>query len=326
MSSRRTHSPSPVGGSPLPLSVVVLARNEADRIERCVRSVSRCDDVWVVDDHSTDATRERARSAGACVVSHAFSTFAGQRNWALESLALRHPWVLMLDADEAATEPFLQALTAALGTADEQTVAFRTCRKTMLAGQWLKHADGFPVWIMRVVRRGAAWFEDCGHGEVPVPEVRGRIGTIRPPFLHEPFSRGLSDWLERHIRYATREAELELEGGRRIRLGDLLTQDAARRRRALRDMSRRMPLRPSLRFFYRYVLQGGFLDGREGFVFSALMASYERMIVMKRWELQRGQRRPGGRNFRRRSDDAFETPQGNGNSETSDAMCLEARQ
>ncbi|MCU0978008.1 MAG: glycosyltransferase family 2 protein [Pirellulaceae bacterium] len=268
------------------LSVVIICRNEAVNIRRCLASVAWCDDVLVVDDFSTDETGEIASSRGARVLQHLFTSFAEQRNWALEHGGLRNEWVLMLDADEAATPAFQRDLAECVAAADEQTAAFAVCRKTMLDGRWLKYSDGFPVWIMRVIRRGRARFASSGHGEVPVPPVEGRVLRVREPIVHDPFSKGLSDWLERHNHYSSREAALELNADVPIVWSELFCSDAARRRRALRNLGRRVPCRPLLRFAWQYVWKRGFLDGRAGLTFSTLMAMYEAMIVLKRRELQ----------------------------------------
>jgi hypothetical protein len=164
------------------------------------------------------------------------------------------------------------------------------CRKTMLLDNWLKYSDGFPVWIMRLVRNGSANFEDSGHGEVAVPNVDGHIATIREPFLHYAFSKGLTDWIDRHNRYSSLEAELELKAVSDVKFRTLFSSDKAVRRRVLRALSRRLPLRPTFRFVYQYVLKRGFLDRRAGWTFSRMMAMYEGWIVMKRKELRRARR------------------------------------
>jgi len=268
------------------LSVVIIAKNEAVNIRRCLLSVAWCDDVLVVDDFSTDGTGEVAECLGARVVQHPFTSFADQRNWALDHGGLRHEWVLMLDADEAATPEFQRDLAACVAAADDLTAAFAVCRKTMLDGRWLKYSDGFPVWIMRVVRRGRARFVNSGHGEVPVPPVDGRVLRVGEPIVHYPFSKGLSDWLDRHNHYSSREAALELSAAVPIVWPELVCRDGAVRRRALRNLGRRLPCRPLLRFAYQYFWKRGFLDGRAGLTFSTLMAMYEAMIVMKRRELR----------------------------------------
>jgi glycosyltransferase involved in cell wall biosynthesis len=189
-----------------PLSVVILARNEAINIERCVAAVQWCNDIVVVDDGSTDGTAELASSCGARVVQHSFVNFAEQRNWAMDHAGLKHEWVLHLDADEVITDSLRLDLISRLTSPPDNVAAYRMCRKTMFQGRWMKYSDGFPVWIMRLVRRSKAKFEDCGHGEVAVPPVDGQLGTIREPFLHFAFSKGLEDWIKRHNRYSTREA------------------------------------------------------------------------------------------------------------------------
>jgi glycosyltransferase involved in cell wall biosynthesis len=270
----------------VPVTVIVLAKNEADTIERCLASVQACQELIVVDDYSQDETASIARRVGAHVVVHAFQSFASQRNWAIENLDLACDWVLMLDADEAATPEMLAEVAAALRRTDPAVSAYRTCRKTIFFGKWLRFSDGFPVWIMRLVHRNRARFEDSGHGEVPVPKVAGEIGTIREPFLHFPFSRGLADWFERHNRYSTREARLEMEMPK-VPWRDLFTFDSASRRRALRGISRKLPCRPLLRFLYQFIWKFGFLDGPTGYVFCRMMAAYERQIVLKVWEITR---------------------------------------
>ena len=267
------------------ISAVVLTKNEESNIVRCVQSLSWADEIVVVDDGSTDQTVQRAEANGARVITHPFESFALQRNWALQEGNLAGQWVLMLDADEVSTDEFASEIKSSIQSAPDTVAAFRTCRKTMLADTWLKYSDSFPVWIMRLVRRERAWFQDSGHGEVPVPDVDGSMGTIKSPFIHYPFSRGLSDWWQRHIRYAEREAIRELSQQHDTSTLDLLTLDRSKRRRALRGLSRSVPARGTMRFLYQFVLKRGFLDGRAGLQFCRMMGAYESMIAIKKWEL-----------------------------------------
>ncbi|WP_182864975.1 glycosyltransferase family 2 protein [Rhodopirellula sp. JC639] len=281
--------PEVLNRATLPVSVVVLAKDEARNIQRCLRALRWADELVVVDDGSTDQTVELARSEGARVLEHPFESFAKQRNWVLEHGELRNEWVLMLDADEVATEEFADEIAAAIESAEEDVVAFRTCRKTMLDGAWLKHSDGFPVWIMRLVRRGKAKFEDSGHGEVPVPDVEGKVRTIHAPFVHHAFSRGMDDWWMRHVRYAGREARREIEEQFEESVWSIFSLDSSVRRRGLRTLSRRLPARGVLRFLYQYVLRGGMLDGSAGWRYCRMMACYESMIAIRKHEWKRSQ-------------------------------------
>ena len=276
----------------LPISVVILTKNEITNIERCIRSVEACDEIVIVDDGSTDGTKEKAAELGARVLENRFLSFAKQRNWSLSFGELRNTWAIMLDADEAATPQFLEEVAQVVAKSPASVVAFKTSRKTMLGAKWLRFADEYPCWIMRVVRVGHAEFADAGHGEAPVPPLDGEIGVIRQPFLHFAFSHGLSQWLNRHIKYAEREAALEVANLEALNWRNLISRDASKRRFVLRGLSRRLPMRPQLRFLYHYLLRGGFLDGREGFIFSLLKSIYESMIIAKRWELQTEEKSP----------------------------------
>ncbi len=150
-----------------PISVVVIAKNEEANIRRCVEALTWCEDVVVIDDQSVDDTARLAADGGARVLTHGFESFARQRNWALDHAALRHDWALMLDADEVVTAELQGEIERVVPAAETNLVGFRMCRKTMLMGKWLKYSDGFPVWIVRLVRVGRFRFEDSGHGEVP---------------------------------------------------------------------------------------------------------------------------------------------------------------
>jgi glycosyltransferase involved in cell wall biosynthesis len=269
-----------------PISVVVIARNEADGIVRCLRSLSWCDDVVVIDDNSTDRTVELAQSCGARVIQHRFESFAAQRNWAIAKAGLKHEWVLMLDADEVIPLELQNEIESTLPNVESDVVGFKMCRKTMFMGHWLKYSDGFPVWIARLVRAGHFQFQDSGHGEVPVPEMNGRLLTLPTPFLHFPFDKGLGHWIERHNRYAEREAERELREVNHSAWSGLWNSDRSRRRQSLRTVSRHLPCRATLRFLYQYILKRGFMDGHAGLTFSWLMSVYEGLIVVKRRELE----------------------------------------
>lgn len=266
------------------LSAVVLAFNEARNIRRCIESLSWCDEVVVVDDCSTDATREVAESLGARVVQHRFESFAKQRNWALQNADLQQPWVLMLDADEVATPGFANEAQIAVNEAASDLQAICICRKTVFMGKTLHHADGFPVWIMRLVRNGMAAFEDLGHGERPVPSGVGTPKLIREPLLHFAFSRGMDDWWNRHVRYAKREAIRESNEGRDRCWRDLFAADSWKRRRQLRALTACLPGRGWMRFLYQYIYKCGFLDGTAGLQFCRMMACYEAMISVRRAE------------------------------------------
>jgi glycosyltransferase involved in cell wall biosynthesis len=271
-------------------STLILANNEAENLPRCLGALAGCDDIVVVDDYSTDTTREVAERLGARVVQRRFDTFAGQRNWALDTVPFEHEWVLHLDADEVVTP----ALLAEIERTIEHTpyLAFRIPSKMMFLGRWLRHAATYPAYQVRLGRNPGLRFVQVGHGQREDLEP-ARIGTLREPYLHHAFSKGLEKWFAKHNRYSTQEAEeaiRHLREGRPDWWGPVALGDPVRRRRALKELSFRLPCRPSLRFLYMYVLRRGFLDGVPGLLYCRMLAAYERMIVWKMREIRRRER------------------------------------
>jgi hypothetical protein len=193
----------------------------------------------------------------------------------------------MLDADEVATPEFCSQLADAVDRATEQTAGFMICRKTIFLDRWLRYSDAFPVWITRVVRRGLGTFINAGHGEKAVAPEGFTFLRIAEPFLHYSFSKGISEWVDRHNRYSTQEALAELEAARsgRSRGRELFSADPFRRRQALLAVRRQLPARPLWRFLYQYFWKRGILEGRAGLSYCLLMSFFEALIVIKRREL-----------------------------------------
>ena len=269
------------------VSVLILAHNEEKNLPGCLGAVQWCADVVVIDDFSTDRTVEVARSFGARVVHRAFDDFASQRNFALDNLTFRHEWVLHLDADEVVTPELRGEIETTLPGSTYD--AFRVPSKLIFEGKWLKHAATYPTYQVRLGRKPALRFIQVGHGQREQLDPE-RIGTLREPYLHFPFSKGLEEWFEKHDRYSTEDAKeaLARRKSERIPLRQLFSGDVTQRRRALKDLSVWLPMRPTLRFLYLLVLRRGFLDGWPGFVYCRLMAAYERMIVQKMRKFESG--------------------------------------
>jgi glycosyltransferase involved in cell wall biosynthesis len=258
-----------------PLSVIVLTFNEEKNLPDCLESLAGFGDVVVVDSGSTDKTTAIANRSGASVYEHPFESFAQQRNWAIDNCEPKRDWILFLDADEAATPEFKQAVINAIRTASDNIAGFYCCWKMMLDGRWLKRSDSFPKWQLRIVRRGRADFIDSGHGQKE-GRVDGELGYIREPYLHYPLSKGWDEWWAKHKQYADEEAADRLS--RPPSLAELFSKDPSRRNRALKPILSRIPGWPTMRFLHMYVLKGGFLEGREGFKYCASMARYESLI------------------------------------------------
>ena len=269
------------------VSALILTLNEESNIGECLDSLAWCDDIVILDSLSTDRTPAIAAERNVRLVSRRFDNWSAHQNWAVSHIDFKYPWVLYLDADERCPADLREeVLRRATDTAPE--AAFRMRRKDYFMGRWLKHAQLYPTWFVRLFRPGRIRYERLVN---PVAVVDGPIGELRGHIVHFPFSHGVSHWIARHNRYSDLEAlEAQRARGGPAALGDLWSRDPNARRRALKDLFFRMPARPLLKFMYYYAWRRGFLDGQAGLTYATLQAMYEYMIACKGAELERRQR------------------------------------
>lgn len=269
------------------VSALILTLNEEINISECLDSLSWCDDVVVFDSLSTDRTRTIAEERGARVVTRAFDNWSAHQNWAVTNIEFRHPWVLYIDADERCA-PELRDDVLHRARHDSPEAAFRIRRKDFFMGRWLKHAQLYPSWFVRLFRPQRIRYERLVN---PVAVVDGPIGKLDGHIVHYPFSHGVSHWVARHNRYSDMEAvEAAKARERRAPAGSVWSKDPNERRRALKDIFFQLPARPLVKFLYYYGWRRGFLDGRAGFTYATLQAFYEYLIACKGAELERRRR------------------------------------
>jgi len=272
----------------IPVSVLVLTKNEQQDLPGCLKSVAWSDDIHVYDSLSTDRTLEIARAHGATVTQRAFDNWASHQNWGLRHLPFKHPWVFYIDADERMTPELVEAVKAAVVIPGDK-VAFRVQRRDFLHGSWLKHVQASPFYL-RLFRPERMRYERLVN---PVSLPDGPVGQVDGYLDHHPFSKGMSHWLERHNSYSTLEARQILENREKHERFSLLKALSARdfheRRFHQKELFYRLPLRPIVKFVLLYVARGGFLDGRAGLTYALLQSIYEYMILLKVREMTRAQ-------------------------------------
>jgi len=267
------------------VSVLILTRDEQDNLPSCLESVAWSDDVVVFDSYSVDHTVEIARAAGARVLQRAFDDYASQRNSAMTDVKYKHPWVLMLDADERPTRELLQEIEAVLAASDDQVALYRVRRKDMFLGKWLRRSSGYPTWSARLFKPASVRVEREINEEY---HTDGKVGLLKEHLVHYPFNKGIAFWLERHNCYSSMEAKILLkEIKARLDLRQLVSGDATMRRKCLKQVAFRMPCRPFLTFCYLYLFRLGFIDGVRGLTYCRLRSTYEYMIDLKVKELRR---------------------------------------
>ena len=271
------------------ISVVILTLNEEMNLAECIDSCAWSDDIVVFDSFSTDRTQEIAAHRGVRFIERRFDNYAAQRNAALTEVQYRHSWVLMVDADERTPNDLAAEMARAVANAESDTVMFRMRRKDFFLGRWLRRSSGYPSWFGRLVRLGRVRVERAVNEEYIAD---GKIVHLESHLLHYPFNRGIAHWYERHNRYSSMEALAKLAArATPLSMKSLLRADPVDRRRVLKEFVYRLPMRPSIWFFYLYIFRLGFLDGRAGLAFSRMRASYEMMIDLKVLELERGRRK-----------------------------------
>jgi glycosyltransferase involved in cell wall biosynthesis len=268
------------------VSVLIMTLNEEKNLPACLASLAWCDDVVVLDSFSTDRTVEIALAAGARVYQRVHDSESAQRNYGLKEIIYKYPWVYTPDADEITPDDLRDEILAIASDADRPEVCFRVRYKNMFMGRWIKHSSLYPTWITRLVKPDRVDFVREAHSRCLSDGPEGRL---KAHFLHYSFNKGLNAWYDKHNRYSSSEAKETIASLRKgqIRWKDLTHPTPEIRRRALKELSMRLPFRSAARFFYMYVLRGGFLDGWQGYHYCRLLAAYEYMIVIKTEELRR---------------------------------------
>jgi glycosyltransferase involved in cell wall biosynthesis len=267
------------------VSILILTLNEEQDLPGCLESVAWSDDIHVFDSISKDRTAQIARAHGATVAARAFDTYAKQRNAAM-LLPFRHPWVLVLDADERATPELSIEVRRTAAEAPAVGGAFRIRRRDFLWGTWLKHAQLTPYYV-RLLRVGRVHYTRDINEFV---EVQGDTGQLTAPLDHMAFSKGVAHWVAKHNQYSTAEAELLVNGDavRQASLKDaFFASDFHDRRAAQKAIFYRMPARPVLKWMYMMFVRGAVLDGTAGVMYATLQSFYEYLIEVKRREIQR---------------------------------------
>ncbi|MBP2316663.1 glycosyltransferase family 2 protein [Azospirillum soli] len=272
----------------IPVSVVVMTRNEAVNLPHCLSALGQFAERFVVDSDSADGTPAIAAAFGAVVVTFQWNgRYPKKKQWCLDALPFANDWVLFVDADER------------LGPALVDEIARLMAEGPAHAGYFI---DGRPVFLGRRLRFGAgnrklalfdrrrarfpevpdldvtAMWEVEGHYQ---PVIAGTVGRLRHALEHAD-DKPLSAWFERHNRYSDWESALRGDG----RMAALIGRETGSRR-WLKRLFHRLPGRPLLVFLHGYVLRLGFLDGGPGLHHALARAFYYWQVGVKMKDAER---------------------------------------
>jgi glycosyltransferase involved in cell wall biosynthesis len=266
--------------TPLPISIIVLTFNAETTIGATLASAAAIsDDIHVVDSYSTDRTLDIARAHGARIVQRPFENYGAQRNWAIDTLVLKHAWQLHLDADERISPELATELRGLFAAGPPGEIAgYYIPRLVHFHQRPLRHGGMYPIYHLRLFRNGRGRCESRRYDQHFY--IDGASAKLAAPMIDD-IRLSLGEWTARHNRWADAEVdEILAPGG-----GDVIQGgrggDPVAEKRAQREWYYRRPmfLRAFLLFLYRYIWKRGFLDGKEGLIFYVLQTFWFRFLI-----------------------------------------------
>ncbi|HPA81726.1 MAG TPA: glycosyltransferase family 2 protein [Thermoanaerobaculales bacterium] len=245
------------------LSGVITSFNEEHNIAQCIESMSWCDEIVLVDSHSTDRTPEIARAHPKVrFFQRPYFGAGAQKNWALQHV--RHEWVFLLDADERCTPGLRREIEALLARGPDHD-AYTINRNVFFLGKRIRFSGWQHDRVARLFRRGTAFYENRRvhsllHTSGPAPILKQSID-------HHMVERSFDEYAFRLARYGYWGAAQCWRDGVRCSAVEVLA-------------------RPLWRFIRTYVFQLGFADGARGLIFCMLQAysTYMKFAILWGWQ------------------------------------------
>ena len=240
------------------VSAVVITKNEAQSLARCLKSLSWCSEVIVIDDNSTDTTRDIAKRFNAKIFVNTLSDFSSQRNFAFDKV--KNDWVLFVDADEEVPESLREEILTVVTNTDKN--GFYIERVDYMWGERMRFGDAGSTSLLRLGKKAKGKWKGKVH---ETWDITGQKGYISKPLLHYPHPT-IREFL----------AEINLYSD--IRANELFDAGVPSSLFAVIGY-------PKAKFFINYVLKLGFLDGQAGLVHAIMMSFYSFLVRGKLWLL-----------------------------------------
>jgi glycosyltransferase involved in cell wall biosynthesis len=245
------------------LSVIIITKNEAGHIARCLESVSWADEIIVLDSGSDDDTVAICRQFTDKVYRTNWPGFGIQKQRALDKAG--GDWIFSIDADEVVTPELRTEIEQALG--QEGYHGYEIPRLSSYCGRQMRHGGWWPDYVLRMFRRDCGQFTDSVVHERII--VQGQIGRMHSPLLHDAFIN-LDEVLHKVNSYSALGAEMLYQRGVRSSLGKAI-------------------LKGLWTFIRTYWLKAAILDGRQGLMLSISNAEGAYYKYLKLLELQNRQ-------------------------------------
>lgn len=276
----------------LDLTTVILTYNEELHIRRCLENVCPISKkVYVIDSPSTDSTVDICKEfPNVEVVVHKYpGNQAAQYNWAIDNIQIDTEWTLRIDADEYLLPELVKEIENKLPSLPKEITGVEFKRRHIFMGKWVKHGI-YPVIMMRMCRTGCGRYADRIMDEHMVL-TQGKSVVFENDFCDHSLIN-VSDYCRKHLDYAQREAAVVLDETYGLSKEDIvkgmsdLREDeslgkSAEEKHKKKNKYNSLPLfwRSFAYFVFRYIFKGGFLDGKEGFVFAFIQGWWFRTMV-----------------------------------------------
>lgn len=244
------------------LSVVILTRNEEKNILDCIESID-ANGIIIVDDYSEDRTEEIIRNLKDQRIRFykrkLNNDFSSQRNFAL-SLA-QGEWVLFIDADERIPNELFREIKSIVAE-NTNTSGFLIKRIDVIWGKKLLHGESGNIKFVRLAKKNAGKWRGRVH---ETWDIKGEIGELKNSIIHYPHS-SISEFLSEINFYSTIRARELYDQKTKVSALDII-------------------IYPKIKFFINFFHKFGFLDGRSGFVYAAMMSLHSFLVRSKLWLL-----------------------------------------
>ncbi|MFH1441844.1 MAG: glycosyltransferase family 2 protein [Candidatus Omnitrophota bacterium] len=244
----------------VPLSVVVLTKNEASRIEKCLDSVKWADEIIVVDDLSSDNTIEITQKYTDKIFSKRMDIEGSHRNWAYSQA--KNQWVLSLDADEIVTPELKDEITAVLKNNPLKN-GFTIPRRNYIGKYWVKYGGWYPSPQLKLFKKDKFRYEEAAVH--PRAFMDNPCGHLKTDLIHFSY-RDLEDFYRKLNNQTSYEAQKWFNQNKPMRIGRFLWRSYDR-------------------FMRIYFTKKAYKDGFIGFLIAYNAALYQFMSYLKYREL-----------------------------------------